>query len=110
VTRVSTAVVSQFTAPAAPPAISQAPEPTCDDVLLERLRIQRTALARAESLPPYCVFNDRTLREMATYRPIAAAGLLQIYGVGAAKVSKYGETFLALIRDHLAGSEGATGT
>jgi superfamily II DNA helicase RecQ len=38
VTRVSAAVVSQFTAPAAPPAISQAPEPTCDDALLERLR------------------------------------------------------------------------
>ncbi len=108
-TRASAAVVSQFTALAAPPAISQTPEPTCDDALLERLRVQRTALARAESLPPYCVFNDRTLREMATYRPTAPTGLLRIYGVGAAKASKYGETFLALIRDHLAGSEGATG-
>jgi superfamily II DNA helicase RecQ len=46
---------------------------------------------------------------MATYRPTTPAGLLRIYGVGAAKVSKYGETFLALIRDHLAGKEGATG-
>jgi ATP-dependent DNA helicase RecQ len=63
-------------------------------------------LARAEALPPYCVFNDRTLREMATYRPTTPAGLLQIYGVGAAKASKYGEAFLALIRDHLAGREG----
>jgi superfamily II DNA helicase RecQ len=43
---------------------------------------------------------------MATYRPTTPAGLLQIYGVGAAKASKYGETFLALIRDHLAGEKG----
>ena len=85
------------------PTTSQTPEPACDDALLEHLRAQRTALARAESLPPYCVFNDRTLREMATHRPTTPAGLLQIYGVGAAKASKYGETFLALIRGYLAG-------
>jgi ATP-dependent DNA helicase RecQ len=73
-----------------------------DDALFERLRAQRTVLARAESLPPYCVFNDRTLREMATYRPTTPAGLLRIYGVGAAKASKYGETFLAVMRNYLA--------
>ncbi len=99
----SAAVAPRFTESAAPPTISQTPEPTCADALLEHLRAQRTALARAESLPPYCVFNDRTLREMATYRPTTPAGLLRIYGVGAAKASKYGETFLSLIRDHLAG-------
>src|SRR5262249_47589428 len=98
----SAAVAPRFTVPAAPPAISQTPEPAYDDALFEHLRAQRTALARAESLPPYCVFNDRTLREMATYRPTTPAGLLRIYGVGAAKASKYGGTFLALIRDHLA--------
>ena len=81
-------------------------EPTCDDALFEHLRAQRTALARAESLPPYCVFHDRTLREMATYRPTTPAGLLRIRGVGAAKADKYGETFLALIRDHLARQKG----
>jgi ATP-dependent DNA helicase RecQ len=64
-------------------------------------------LARAEALPPYCIFNDRTLREMAIYHPTTPAGLLQIYGVGAAKASKYGETFLALIRAYLTGQEGA---
>jgi superfamily II DNA helicase RecQ len=104
-TRASAAVVSQSTAPATPPAISQMPGPACDDALFEHLRAQRTALARAESLPPYCVFNDRTLREMATYRPTTPAGLLRIYGVGAAKASKYGETFLALIHAHLAGEK-----
>jgi ATP-dependent DNA helicase RecQ len=98
----SAAVAPRFTESAAPPTVSQTPESTCDDTLFEHLRAQRTTLARAESLPPYCIFNDRTLREMATYRPTIATGLLQIYGVGAAKASKYGETFLALIRGHLA--------
>jgi superfamily II DNA helicase RecQ len=100
--RASASVVPQGPEPAAPPAASHLPEPGYDDALFERLRAQRTVLARAESLPPYCVFNDRTLREMATYRPTTPAGLLQLYGVGAAKASKYGETFLALMRDYLA--------
>ena len=105
-TRASASAIPLATEPAAPPAASQAPELSCDEALLERLRAQRTVLARAEALPPYCVFNDRTLREMATYCPNTSARLLQIYGVGAAKASKYGETFLSLIRDHLAGQEG----
>ena len=100
-TRASVSGVPQYTATAASPAASQPPDPMYDDALFERLRAQRTVLARAESLPPYCVFNDRTLREMATYRPTTPAGLLQIYGVGAAKASKYGATFLALMRDYL---------
>jgi len=102
----SAAVAPRFTESAALPTTSQTPEPAYDDALFEHLRAQRTALARAESLPPYCVFNDRTLREMATHRPTTPGGLLRIYGVGAAKASKYGETFLALIRSHLAGEKG----
>ena len=98
----SAAIVPPCPEPAAPPAASRPPEPMYDDALFERLRAQRTVLARAESLPPYCIFNDRTLRELATYRPTTLAGLLQIYGVGAAKASKYGETFLALLRHYLA--------
>jgi ATP-dependent DNA helicase RecQ len=103
----SAVVAPRFTEPAAASATSQMPEPPCDNALFEQLRAQRTVLARAESLPPYCVFNDRTLREMATHRPTTPAGLLRIYGVGATKASKYGETFLALIRSHLAGEAGA---
>jgi ATP-dependent DNA helicase RecQ len=73
-----------------------------DPLLLERLRARRTALARAEAVPPYCVFNDRTLGEMAARLPVDRTGLLQIHGVGTVKADKYGETFLALIRDYLA--------
>ena len=93
--------------PSPPPVALTTPDVACDEALFERLRSQRTSLARAESLPPYCIFNDRTLREMATHLPTSSAGLLQIYGVGAAKASKYGEIFLRLIRDYLAEPEGA---
>jgi ATP-dependent DNA helicase RecQ len=71
-----------------------------DTDLLERLRAQRTALAQAEAVPPYCVFTDRTLREMATHLPVDHMALRQLYGVGDAKVRKYGDIFLTLIRDY----------
>ncbi|MGE3538012.1 MAG: RecQ family ATP-dependent DNA helicase [Candidatus Tectimicrobiota bacterium] len=87
--------------PASVATCSHASAPVCDAELFERLRAQRTTLAQAEALPPYCIFTDRTLREMATYCPSSHGGLLQLYGVGAVKASKYGETFLAIIRAHL---------
>ena len=95
--------------PSPPPVALTTPDVACDEALFERLRSQRTSLARAESLPPYCIFNDRTLREMATHLPTSRASLLQIYGVGAAKADKYGEIFLGLIRDYLGEEEGARG-
>lgn len=78
------------------------PELAYDEALFERLRTQRTALAREHSLPPYCIFNDRTLRAMASMAPTTHDDLLQIYGVGAAKVNKYGDVFLELIRTYQA--------
>ncbi|ETW95924.1 MAG: hypothetical protein ETSY1_28630 [Candidatus Entotheonella factor] len=73
-------------------------EPDAD--LYERLRVQRTALARAESVPPYTVFHDRTLRELAIWQPTDRHSLLQIRGIGPAKAEKYGDIFLDLIREH----------
>jgi ATP-dependent DNA helicase RecQ len=78
------------------------PAPSYDPALFERLRVQRTTLARAEAIPPYCVLNDRSLRELAIHLPTTRAALLQIYGIGEAKAKKYGEVFLTLIRQHLA--------
>ena len=46
---------------------------------------------------------------MATHLPTTSASLLQIYGVGAVKAGKYGESFLALIRDYLAENPGESG-
>ena len=84
----------------ASPEVTTSSTATYDADLLERLRLQRTTLARAEAVPPYCVFTDRTLRDMATHQPADRTALLQIYGVGEAKVRKYGEIFLALIREY----------
>ena len=75
-------------------------EPDAD--LFERLRAQRTALARAESVPPYTVFHDSTLRELAIWQPTDRQSLLQIRGIGPAKADKYGDIFLDLIREHTA--------
>jgi ATP-dependent DNA helicase RecQ len=81
---------------------ASAPDAAYDATLLERLRTQRTALARAEAVPPYCVCNDRTLREMAMQLPTDRIGLLRIHGIGEAKAAKYGDMFLTVIRDYLA--------
>lgn len=105
VTPAVTAVTPAAAVPSLTPEVvlpaPTAPEPLePDETLLQRLREQRTALARAESIPPYCVFNDRTLRDMALRLPVDRSSLLQIHGIGAAKASKYGEIFLDLIRDY----------
>ncbi len=83
-----------------PPATAAASLPEADEALFERLRTQRTALARAESIPPYCVFHDQTLRDMAIRQPADRSSLLQIRGVGTAKAEKYGDIFLDLIREY----------
>jgi ATP-dependent DNA helicase RecQ len=70
------------------------------DPLFDRLRALRRDLAREQGVPPYVVFNDSTLREMAALRPETLAGLAQISGVGAKKLETYGETFLAAIQSH----------
>jgi ATP-dependent DNA helicase RecQ len=51
-------------------------------------------------LPPYVIFHDATLREMAALRPASRADLAQINGVGTRKLEAYGDAFLALIRRH----------
>lgn len=67
--------------------------------LLDALRVLRTAIARRESVPAYVVFADRTLREMARARPVTAGALADVYGVGPAKMERYGEEFLDAIRE-----------
>ena len=69
-----------------------------DQALFELLRQKRKALADAERVPPYVVFSDRTLVEMAAYYPMSADSLVQINGVGQVKLKRYGETFMEVIR------------
>ncbi len=68
--------------------------------LFDELRQVRTAFARAENVPPYVVFSDATLVEMATYLPQADWELRKISGVGDLKFDKYGADFLRTIRDY----------
>ena len=68
-----------------------------DSALLESLRSLRTRLARAQNVPAYVVFSDRTLVELATHRPTTAAAMREIHGIGDTKLERYGADFLAII-------------
>ena len=63
----------------------------------ESLRAWRAEVARAQNVPAYVIFHDRTLREIALARPADIGGLAGIPGVGAAKLERYGESLLALL-------------
>jgi ATP-dependent DNA helicase RecQ len=67
--------------------------------LFDRLRDLRTAIAREESKPPYIVFGDAALIEMAQQRPLDESSFLEISGVGRHKLERYGTRFLELIRE-----------
>jgi ATP-dependent DNA helicase RecQ len=68
--------------------------------LVELLKSKRKQLADAAAVPPYAVFADRSLHEMAHYFPQTQDSLLKIHGVGQAKLDKYGEIFLGIIADY----------
>lgn len=65
--------------------------------VFDRLRDLRASLARKERLPAYCIFQDRTLREMARTIPGTPDELLGIVGVGQVTLRKYGRQFLRLL-------------
>jgi ATP-dependent DNA helicase RecQ len=67
--------------------------------LFERLRGVRKRLADAQNVPAYIVFNDRTLQAMAQARPLTPAELLAVPGVGPAKLERYGQDFLDVVRE-----------
>src|SRR5688572_14339662 len=69
-----------------------------DRDLFERLRAVRLQIARSRGVPPYVIFHDTTLREMARLRPSSLDQLRGVYGVGARKAEDLGEAFLAAIR------------
>ncbi|MBV9354820.1 MAG: ATP-dependent DNA helicase RecQ [Chloroflexi bacterium] len=75
------------------------PELAVDEGLLTELKALRRELAAAEGgLPAYCIFNDATLTRMATTRPQTPIELLQVPGVGPAKLERYGDAFLGRLR------------
>ncbi len=68
-----------------------------DEPLWEALRQCRAALADAARVPPYVIFHDSTLREFVRARPASAAAMLDVHGVGQAKLERYGAEFLDVI-------------
>jgi ATP-dependent DNA helicase RecQ len=70
-----------------------------DQGLFGALKALRLSLARAQSMPPYVIFHDSTLRAIAEQRPRDLAALAEIPGVGRSKLERYGAQFLAVVRD-----------
>jgi ATP-dependent DNA helicase RecQ len=68
--------------------------------LYERLRELRKRLANEQGLPPYVIFHDATLREMALRRPLTLAQFADLPGVGQAKLARYGESFINALRQY----------
>lgn len=72
-----------------------------DETLFDKLRQLRRKLASERGLPPYMIFGDRTLQELAAVQPTSLDELREIRGVGAKKLEDLGELFLAAIREHV---------
>ena len=77
---------------------------TREDPVFAALRAHRLALAKAQGVPPYVIFNDATLAEMAALRPSSLGAFSEISGVGAVKRDRYGASFLDVIARTLAGT------
>ena len=71
-----------------------------DDALFERLRALRKRLADENGLPPYVIFHDSTLRQMAEHMPLDLDQFAALPGVGHAKLARYGGQFIAAVREH----------
>ncbi len=82
----------------APAAVSTGPTVAADDPVLLALRAWRSERARADGVPAYTIFADRTLRELAFRRPADARELLTVWGLGDSRVRRFGEDVLAVIR------------
>jgi superfamily II DNA helicase RecQ len=69
-------------------------------VRFDALRQWRLEVARKAEMPPYVVFHDKTLAEIARVRPVSLAHLAGVSGVGPAKLERYGAELLAVIGEN----------
>jgi ATP-dependent DNA helicase RecQ len=72
-----------------------------DSNLFRELRVLRKQIASNENVPPYIIFGDNSLQEMAYYYPTDKENFSKISGVGAQKLSRYGEDFIELINNYV---------
>ena len=75
--------------------------------LLQRLKELRLELARERNVPPYVIFHDATLVELASRRPRTREAFAEVHGVGSRKLEYFADPFLATIRRH--GAEAGEG-
>ncbi len=75
-------------------------EEDADQHLFAALKAQRMALAKAQNVPPYVIFHDKTLRELALQRPSDYEQMRTIPGIGEQKFQRYGRIFLDVIAQH----------
>lgn len=71
------------------------------EVLLEQLRSLRKRLADEQSVPPYVIFHDSTLKLMAQQKPVTLEAFRQLSGVGDRKLTQYGEAFMVLLKAYV---------
>ncbi len=76
-----------------------------DEKLFEMLKALRKTIAKEKDLPPYVIFQDPSLEEMATTYPTTKDELAQVNGVGMGKVNKFGEEFLGVIQKYVEENE-----
>jgi ATP-dependent DNA helicase RecQ len=76
-----------------------------DKQLFDRLRELRLTFADERGVPPYVIFSDATLRELARVRPTSIAKMHLIYGIGEKKLAEFGEAFMAAIVEYCAGND-----
>ncbi|RVU84753.1 DNA helicase RecQ [Leucothrix sargassi] len=78
-----------------------------EDVLLTTLKALRSELAKEQGVPPYVIFHDKTLEEMAQRQPQSSTEFRYLAGVGESKLDRYGDDFMAAISEHLIHNEPA---
>ena len=85
----------------APAKVSHAGEITCDEALFEKLRVLRKRLADERGVPPYIVFSDVALRQMARIYPVSEGEFVRISGVGERKLAEFGQSFMGEVARYL---------
>jgi len=70
-----------------------------EEDVFRRLRALRSELAAEHGVPPYVIFSDKTLRELAAHRPKSKEEMLAVHGIGEVKFERYGEMFLVLLTE-----------
>jgi ATP-dependent DNA helicase RecQ len=85
-------------------------EVSCDETLFERLRRLRKRLADERGVPPYIVFSDVSLRQMARCYPSNESEFAQISGVGEQKLKRFGKKFISEIAAYVRANQTKAGT